>query len=162
MKKMMLIVLTAMLFVMCKSAKTATAAADAKADTTVEVQYLDDFRAAGDKERNAVLKGLKATAAKYSVLIFTQNFKGEKITATNTKGRLYRGYAISDLKTGIADKTRIDNTVDTTVHDESDKIEVVIEAKEAQKHKFIYLKKNPGSKKAPYTVTYSNTLRPLE
>lgn len=159
MKKTMLILCTAMLLLACKSTKTTTAT-DTKPEKQ-EVQYKDDFRAATDKERAAVLKGLKATGANYSVVIFTQNYKGEKITAANTKRQLYSGYAISNLRTGIADKTRIDNTMDTTISDKSDKKEVVIEAKEAQKHKFIYVMKNPGGK-VPFTITYSNTLRPLE
>ncbi|AWH84783.1 hypothetical protein HYN59_06435 [Flavobacterium album] len=162
MKKITLIVFIALLFTMCKSHKTATSGtSEAKVEKPAEVQYRDDFRAATDKERTKVLKGLKATAAKYSVVILTQNYKGEKITLGNAKGQFYSGYAISNLKTGIADKTRIDNTVDTTLYDKSDNHEVVIEAKEAQKYKFIYVMKNPGSK-TPFTVTYSNTLRPLE
>ncbi len=161
MKKILFIIGLAMLLVMCKSSKTAAASADADEARTVKVQYKDDFRAASDREKARVLKELKASGDKYSVLVFTQNFKGEKVTVSNVKGQLYSGYAISNLKTGIADKARIDNTVDTTVYDKSDNHEVVIEAKEAQKHKFIYVMKNPGSK-TPFTVTYSNTLRPLE
>lgn len=162
MKKITLILFAALLFTMCKSTKTATAgASETKVEKPAEVQYRDDFRAASKKEKAKVLKELKATAAKYSVVVFTQNFKGEKITAANGNGQLYSGYAISNLKTGIADKTRIDNTVDTTIYDKSDNKEVVIEAKEAQKYKFIYVMKNPGGK-VPFTITYSNTLRPLE
>ncbi|WP_294821835.1 hypothetical protein [uncultured Flavobacterium sp.] len=159
MKKLCFIIAVALLFVMCKGAKTATTSANESPEA--KVQYKDDFRAASAREKAAVLKGLKASAAKHSILIFTQNFKGEKITVANANGQLYSGYAISNLKTGIADKARIDNTLDTTVYDKSDNHEVIIEAKEAQKHKFIYVMKNPGSK-TPFTVTYSNTLRPLE
>lgn len=158
MKKILFIIGMAMLLVMCKSTKTATASAG---EEKAKVQYKDDFRSASAKEKAAVLKELKASGANYSVLVFTQNFKGEKITASNVNGQIYSGYAISNLKTGIADKARIDNTLDTTVYDKSDNHEVVIEAKEAQKHKFIYVMKNPGSK-TPFTVTYSNTLRPLK
>ncbi|MGQ2983285.1 hypothetical protein [Flavobacterium sp.] len=160
MKKLLFIIGIAMLLVMCKSSKTAAGSAPVAEEKT-KVQYKDDFRAASAREKAKVLKELKASAAKYSIVVFTQNFKGEKITAANTNGQLYSGYAISNLKTGIADKARIDNTLDTTVYDKSDDHEVVIEAKEAQKHKFIYIMKNPGSK-TPFTVTYSNTLRPLE
>lgn len=156
MKKLLFIIGIVMLFTMCKTAKTASAG-----EEKVKVQYKDDFRAASDREKARVLKELKASGANYSVLVFTQNFKGEKITVANANVQLYSGYAISNLKTGIADKARIDNTVDTTVYDKSDNHEVVIGAKEAQKHKFIYIMKNPGSK-TPFTVTYSNTLRPLE
>jgi hypothetical protein len=160
MKKILLIITAAFLLTMCSSSKTG------KSNTTTaaakpEVQYKDDFRAAGDKERNALLKELKATAAGYSVLIFTKNYKGEKITVSNATSRLYSGYLISNLKTGIAGNTRIDNSVDTRVFDNLTKKEAVIDAKEAQKHKYIYLMKEPGAPN-PFVITYSNTLRPLE
>jgi hypothetical protein len=160
MKKLFLIILASSFLVMCKSAKTA-AATEEKEVKRPEVQYRDDFRSATDREKNALLKKLSASDSRYSVLVFTQNYKGERITASNAKGRFYSGYAISNLKTGIADRIRIDNSLDTTVHDKSDNHEIVIEAKEAQKHKYIYVMKNPGGKN-PFTVTYSNTLRPLE
>lgn len=159
MKKIMMMIAAILLLTACKSTK-ATTKADTKPEKP-EVQYRDDFRSASDKEKAAVLKKLKANGANYSVVIFTQNYIGEKITAANAKKQLYSGYAISNLGTGIADKIRIDNTLDTTIYDRSDNKQVVIEAKEAQKYKFIYVKKNPGSK-TPFTVTYSNTLRPLE
>jgi hypothetical protein len=47
------------------------------------------------------------------------------------------------------------------VHDNFTKKDAIIETKEAQKHKFIYVMKNPGAEN-PFVITYSNTLRPLE
>ena len=157
MKKLFFILMTAMLLVMCKSAKTTAPAAPAKA----EVLYKDDFKAAPEAERTALLKALNAGAPNYSVLILTENYKGEQIIASNVKKKLYSGYAISNLKTGIADSARIDNTLDTRVYDTYTKKEVVITAKEAQKHKFIYLMKKPGTGN-PFVVTYSNTLKTLQ
>ncbi len=159
MKKITLILLCALLFTMCKSSKTGAAAPAEK--TALEVRYRDDFRAADAKEKTALLKELKASAANYSVLIFTQNFKGEKIVASNANKKLYSDYVISNLKTGIAAKTRIDNTVDTKIYDNLTKKEIVLLAKDAVKHKFIYLMKNTGGD-SEFVVTYSNTLRPLE
>ena len=157
MKKILFILPLALLLVMCKSSKTIT-----KADKPeIEVQYRDDFRAADAKEKTALLKELKATAANYSILVFTQNFKGEKIVASNANKKLYSDYVISNLKTGIADKFRIDNTVDTKIYDNLTKKEFIVPAKDAAKHKFIYVMKNTGGDSA-FVITYSNTLRPLQ
>ena len=145
------------MLVMCSAKKDTAGETTAKA----QIQYKDDFRAASDKEKAALIKKLKANADNYSVLIFTNNFKGEKITASNSKGRLYSGYPMSNLKTGIAESIRIDNTLDTRIYDNLTKQEAIVEAGEAKKHKFIYLMKNPGAKH-PFVITYSNTLRPLE
>jgi hypothetical protein len=159
MKKIVFIFVIAFTLVMCKSSKTTTGSTK-KADT--EVKYRDDFRSASAAERTALLKSLKATAANYSVLVLTQNYKGEKITVSNaTTTKLYSDYVISNLKTGIAATTRIDNTVDTKIYDDLTKTEVVIKAKDAQKHKYIYVMKKPGEA-SPFLVTYSNTLRPLK
>jgi len=157
MKKILFILPLLLLFTMCKSSKTTTS----PVKETVEVRYRDDFRAATATEKAKVLKGLKATGANYSVLVFTQNFKGEKIVASNATKKLYSDYVISNLKTGIADKTRIDNTVDTKIYDNLTKKEFVLLAKDAAKYKFIYLMKNPGGE-TTFIVTYSNTLRPLQ
>jgi len=157
MKKILFILPLLLLFTMCKSSKTTTS----PVKETVEVRYRDDFRAATATEKAKVLKGLKATGANYSVLVFTQNFKGEKIVVSNGTKKLYSDYVISNLKTGIADKTRIDNTVDTKIYDNLTKKEFVLLAKDAAKYKFIYLMKNPGGE-TTFIVTYSNTLRPLQ
>lgn len=161
MKKLLLLILTATLFTMCKSTGSSTAA---KADTlkdVAEVRYRDDFKEASVKERSALLQKLKATGKNYSVLVLTQNYKGEKVTVTTGAKKAYSGYAISNLKTGIAETIRLDNTADTKVYDNLTKKEVLIEATAAQKHKFIYLMKNPGGT-TPFILTYSNKLRPLE
>jgi len=158
MKKTFSIVFS-MLFVVvvlgCSSSKAVTTKSKAN------VQYKDDFKSASEKEETALLKKLNASGAKYSVLIFTKNYKGEKIITSNTQKKLHSGYLISNLKTGIAEEIRIDNTIDTKVFDNLSKKEIIIPAKEAQKHKYIYLMKKPGDN-PPFLITYSNTLRPLE
>jgi hypothetical protein len=94
-------------------------------------------------------------------VILTKNFKGEQIIVSNEQKTLYKEYPISNVKTRLADQLRIDNTFDTKVYDAHTKKEAVISAKEAKKHKFIYLMKQPGTEN-PFVITYSNTLRPLE
>lgn len=156
MKKIIPILFIAFLFTMCGTTKSA------KGSAKPEVQYKDDFRSATDKEKKALLKKLNASGTNYSVLILTQNYKGEQISVSNEKKTLYKEYPISNMKTGIADELRIDNTLDTKVYDNLSKKEAVISSKEAKKHKFIYLMKNPPGGDSPFRITYSNTLRPLE
>lgn len=161
MKKLTLLIMASLLLVMCKSAKSATTATEEKKEVS-HVQYRDDFRAVSDTKKKALLSSLKATGENYAVLIFTKGYKGEKVTVSNATKSLYNGNLISDLKTGIAHKIRIDTTSDTKVYDSFTKKEVVIEAAEAKKHKFVYLMKDNGDKNNPFFITYSNTLRPLE
>ncbi|MFL9845363.1 hypothetical protein [Flavobacterium rhizosphaerae] len=159
MKKLFFIIAISFFMVMCKSAKTSS---DTKKDdmSSVEVRYRDDFRAATTSERSNVLSELKATANEASVLIFTQNYKGEKIEVKSKGKRIYNDYIISNLDTGIGDKLKIDNTKETKVYDNLTKQVITIPADKASKYKFIYLMKNPGGEKQ-YILTYSNTLRPL-
>ena len=162
MKKTLVLIAISFLFIMCGSTKSGSAAKPkAVTKSRAEVQYKDDFRAASDKERTALLKELNAEGEGYSVLIFTKNYKGEKVIVSNAQKQLHNGYVMSNLKTGIAGTVRIDNKLDTKVYDNLTKKETVIEAKEAQKHKYIYLMKAPGADN-PFVITYSNTLRPLE
>lgn len=163
MKKIFLMIACAMLFTMCKAKKDVASTAPATAAKPVgnTVQYRDDFRSVTPAKKTAILKGMDALGANFSVLIFTQGYIGEKMVVSNSKKLLFGGYLISNKKTGIADKMRIDNTLDTKIYDSSDKKELIIDAGEAKKHKFIYVKKAQG-KEYPFTVTYSNTLRPLE
>lgn len=156
MKKIIPILFIAFLFTMCGTSKSA------KGSAKPEVQYKDDFRSATEKEKKALLKKLNASATNYSVLILTQNYKGEQIIISNEKKTFYKEYPISNMKTGIADELRIDNTIDTKIYDTFSKKEAIISAKEAQKHKYIYLMKNPPGGDSPFRITYSNTLRPLE
>lgn len=149
----------AFLFVMCKPAATHSAT---EIPVKKNVQYRDDFRSAPETVKKKVLQDLKAAEDQYSVLIFTKSYKGEKIVVTNEKATLYSGSPITNLKTGIAHKIRIENKLDTKIYDDYIKKEVVIDTYEAQKHKFIYLMKDPSNPKKPYLITYSNTLRPLD
>ncbi|OYQ32213.1 hypothetical protein CHU92_14085 [Flavobacterium cyanobacteriorum] len=164
MKKIFLILLAAVFFAMCKSKKTA---APGEVETITEtaaadVQYRDDFRAASAAEKAALLKELRAVDAGYSVIIFTKGYKGEKLVVSTAGKTIYSGNFISNLKTGIAGRVRIQNTADTRVFDDFTKNEAVISAEEAAKHKFIYLMKDTSRKGNPFMITYSNTLRPLK
>ncbi len=161
MKKVLLLLLACSALIMCKSKKT-VAVETAKETSAPEIQRRDDFRAATDKERAALLKKLRAADAAYSVLVLTKGFKGEKIVVSTSGKTVYSGNFISNLRSGIAGTVRIQNSADTKIYDDFTKSEVILEASETQKHKYIYLMKDNTRKGSPYMITYSNTLRPLK
>lgn len=140
----------------CKTAKPA-----AKKKPKAEVSHKDDFKAASNAEKQALLKKLNAAGDGYSVVILTKNYKGEEVSVKNAQKTFYKGYPISNMKSGIAETIRIDNTSDVKLYDTFAKKEATLTAKETQKHKFIYVMQHPGPTN-PFTVTYSNTLRPLD
>lgn len=157
MKNAIAVLMLVFLVMGCSSKK---AAVEEKKEPTV--QYRDDFRSASDVAKKKFLSQMKATDEKTSVLILTKGFKGEKVTIVNEKKTLYSGTPISNLSTGIAGYITIDNTVDTKLTDELSKADVVIDVKNAKKHKFVYVMKDHAQKGNPYLITYSNTLRPLK
>ncbi|WP_155958837.1 hypothetical protein [Flavobacterium limnosediminis] len=126
------------------------------------VQYRDDFRSVSATAKKKFLSEMKANDASASVLILTKGFKGGKVTVANEKKSLYSGIPISNLSTGIAGYITINNTVDTKITDDISKVEVVIDAANANKYKFIYVMKDASRLGNPYVITYSNTLRPLK
>ena len=177
--KIVLLLLTAVLFIQCdtvnsvfggsskSSSRSKTSTSRTKTSTSgsrahYNIQYRDDFLSVSDREKESILKESKATEDQYSLLVFTKNFKGEKIVVTSQEKRLFSGYLISNIKTGYADKLTIDNTEDIRVYDNLTKKEIVIDSKEAKKHKFIYLQKDNSNKESPFILIYSNTLRPLD
>lgn len=159
MKKLFIILTTLVLLITAESCKTTKPAVKSK--PKAEITHRDDFKAAPDAERQALLKKLNATGDGYSVVIFTKNFKGEEVVVKNAQKTFYKGYPISNMKSGVAETIRIDNSTDIKVLDSFTKKEATLTTKETKKHKFIYVMQNPG-KTNPFTVTYSNTLRPLE
>lgn len=161
MKKVLLLLLVCSALVMCKSKKTVSGEAG-KEISSPDIQHRDDFRAASDKERTALIKKLRAADAAYSILVLTKGFKGEKMIVSTSGKTVYSGNFISNLKSGVAGTVRIQNSADTKIYDDFTKTEVILEASETQKHKYIYLMKDNTRKGSPYMITYSNTLRPLK
>jgi len=168
MKKILFILLASTLFIMCKSAKTGNTASANKAETektdeltNENIIYSDKFKAATAAETAALLKELKATEDRYSVLILTRNYKGEEITVTSGGKQVYRDYPISNNALGIAEKIRIDNTGDTEIYDNHTKKSITIPGSEAKKYKYIHVAKEP-SKKVPFVIVYSNKVKKLK
>lgn len=146
MKKIVFICLT-QLFVMC---------------STTNFQVRDDFKSVSSQEKNTFLKQKKATSTTKSVVILTNGFKGEKITAKQNNKTVYSAYPITNLKTKYADSFSFSNTESLIIHDSFSKKELLLESKKVNSYKFIYIMKTITNEKASYKVTLSNTLRPLQ
>jgi 5'-3' exonuclease len=129
---------------------------------TSNTQVKDDFRAASSKEKENFLKEMNAVSATKSVLLLTQGFKGEKTSAIQNKKTVFSSYPITNLKTQFATSFSFDNTLNLEIVDTFSNETILIVPKKAQKHKFIYLKKDYKEGKAKYLITFSNTLRPLK
>lgn len=160
MKKALFIIALSFLLVMCKSTKTTSTSATAE-PTKENFIYSDGFKAATPAQTTALLKELGATAENYSVLVLTKNFNGAEIVVTNGGKQLYKGYALTNRGNGIAEKIRIDNTLDTKIYDSYSKKEITIESSDAKKYKFAHVAKD-NSKKVPFVVVYSNKVKALE
>lgn len=151
MKKLLILLPLALLFVMCKSKTTA------KATPKDYIIYNDNFKGASDAQKSKFLKGIDATGENYSVLMLTKNFIGAEITVTTGGKQVYKGYPISDKKGGVTETIRISNTADTEVYDSYTKQKMVLEQKDNKKYKFIYMARS-GAKQVPFKVMYSNKL----
>ena len=162
MKKALLIIVLSFLFVMCKSTKTTTInTTTAEKPTKENFIYSDGFKAATPAQTAALLKDLGATADNYAVLVLTKNFNGAEVVVTNGSKQVYKGYALTNRGNGIAEKIRIDNTLDTKIYDSYSKKEITIESSDAKKYKFAHVAKD-NSKKVPFVVVYSNKVKALE
>ncbi|VXC26944.1 conserved hypothetical protein [Flavobacterium sp. 9AF] len=128
----------------------------------VNTQYRDDFRSISEKEKEVFLKQYHATSSDKSVLILTQGYKGEKITAKQEEKPIYSNYPITNLKTKLADYFAFSNESNLFIYDQFSKKEIVIPSDKAKKYKFIYLLKKYKGDTADFSITYSNTLRPLK
>ncbi len=146
MKKIVFICL-AQLFVMC---------------STTNFQVRDDFKSVSSQEKNTFLKQKKATSTTKSIVILTNGFKGEKITAKQNNKTVYSAYPITNLKTKYADSFSFTNTENLIIHDSFSKKELLLESKKVSAYKFIYIMKIITDNGASYKFTLSNTLRPLE
>ncbi|MFN7045316.1 MAG: hypothetical protein ACK4M1_08980 [Flavobacterium sp.] len=131
-------------------------------NSTIKSVYRDDFRSASEGEIKNVQKEVGATSSKKSILILTQNYKGEKIIVSQNGKIIFSEYPITDLKSRIANYFSINNNLNILVKDVSTKKEVLIPASKISKYKYIYLMKKVNKGKFQYVITYSNTLRPLK
>lgn len=159
MKKTLLLIALALLFVTCKSKKNATATATAA--PTNYVTYTDKFKTSTDAQTKAFLKKLSADDDKYSVLLLTRKFVGSQLTVSADGKEIYKGYALTNKGNGLAETIRIPNNADIRIYDNYAKQEVTLESADVKKHKFVYVAKT-GRAQMPFGVVYSNKLRAMK
>jgi hypothetical protein len=162
MKKIALLLFCSLFLMMCTTKRSTTTSRSTDSTTSgaagePEILVRDNFRAATDAQKAALLTELKATGEGYSVMMLTKNFKGESITVSSGSKKFYTGYPLTNLGNGLAERFRVENGADITVYDSRTKKEAVLKADDVKKYKFIYISKNPSAAN-PFVVTYSNRL----
>ncbi|MBP1221753.1 hypothetical protein [Flavobacterium sp. 1355] len=134
-----------------------------------DVQIKDFENASFKHVVEKTLKQYDAEEEKYSLLIFTNFYNGEKIIVENDKHILYQNPMKTIENFGLAKMIRIDNNYDVKIKDIGMNIKVVVKSNLAKTHKFIYIEKDKYVKdgigndsilntKKTYKIIYSNTL----
>ncbi len=131
-------------------------------NSTVKSVYRDDFRSASKNEVKNIQEEVGATSSSKSILILTQNYKGEKIIISQNGKTIYSEYPITNLNNRIASYLSFNNQQDLVIKDISSKKEILIPTKKSSKHKYVYVMKKVTKGKFQFIITYSNTLRPLK
>lgn len=126
------------------------------------VQYKEDFRSVNDQYEIDFLKSLNAAADDKSIIHLTQGYKGEKISAISNGKKVYTGYPITNLKIQYASYFAFDNNADLIITDAYSGKKITIESNKAVKYKHIYIMKSGKGASAHFTITFSNTLRPVK
>lgn len=134
-------------------------------DVKVEDFENGSFKHVVDK----TLKQYEAEEEKYSILVFTNFFNGERIIIENDKNILYQNSMETIKNFGLAKMIRVDNNHDVKIKDMDINVKILVKTDLAKKHKFIYVEKNKYLKdaigndsilntKKVYRIIYSNTL----
>ena len=131
-------------------------------NSTVKSVYRNDFRSASKNEVKIIQEEVGATSSSKSILILTQNYKGEKIIISQNGKTIYSEYPITNLNNRIASYLSFNNQQDLVIKDISSKKEILIPTKKSSKHKYVYVMKKVTKGKFQFIITYSNTLRPLK
>lgn len=115
------------------------------------------------------LKQYDAEDDKYSLLIFTNFYNGEKMIVKNQNEILYQNSMKTIENFGIAKMIRINNNHNVKIIDKDTHIKISVKSELAKIHKYIYIEKNKYLKdqvgkdsilntKEIYKIIYSNTL----
>jgi len=125
------------------------------------VQFLDNFTHVPADTKAAFLTKNKAESANYAMLFLTLGYKGEVVKVFTPTTTIYDGTTYTLKSNGIAGYMRVPNATDILITDDYTQATALLEAKYLKEYKFVYIKKDNNNKKEPYTITYSNNLRPL-
>lgn len=131
-------------------------------NSTLKSVYRDDFRSASKAEIEKIHKEVNAKNSNKSILFLTQIYKGEKIIISQNGKVIFSEYPITNLNNRIASYLSFNNQQDLVITDKNSKKEILIPTKKSSKHKYVYLMKKVTKGKFQFTITYSNTLRPMK
>ena len=95
-------------------------------NSTVKSVYRNDFRSASKNEVKIIQEEVGATSSSKSILILTQNYKGEKIIISQNGKVIFSEYPITNLKSRIASYLSFNNQQDLVIKDISSKKEGII------------------------------------
>jgi hypothetical protein len=134
-----------------------------------DVQIKDFENASFKHVVEKTLKEHNAEEEKYSLLIFTNFYYGEKIIVENAKDIMYYDSMKTIENFGLAKMIRINNNYNVKIIDKDIDIKILVKSNLAKTHKFIYIEKNKYlkdevgvdsilNKKKVYKIIYSNTL----
>lgn len=107
--------------------------------------------------QEVLLKDFKAIENKYSIIIFTTGFEGEKLIVKNCDSILYSGLMETNKIQPFAKLFRIKNTCITKVEDLNINISFKLKVSLMKKYKFVYVRKDYDKNKR-YVITYRNRL----
>lgn len=138
--KKKLLLLICICFAMCKSPK---------------VEHLD-YRPVSEGSVKKVLEGIDAIDSKFSVLVFTQGFKDERIMVLNDIDTVYNGTMKTIENLALAKHVRIDNGRKVKIKDLTRNVSFSLNKLEVRKYKYIYIDHLHNDR---YTLNYSNNLK---
>ena len=165
MKKLYYLLFSSVLFMSCSTSRTVTISKNGKEEMVEvapsNVQFRDDFTHIPEEAKETFLKKHKANTNDYAMLFLTLGYKGEIVKVFSPSEIIYNGTTYTLKSNGIAGFMRVSNSQDVFVTDDYTKVTALIDAKYLKKYKFVYIKKDNANKNEPYTITYSNNLRPL-
>jgi len=164
MKNLFYIFLLSLLLISCSTTRTVNIVTNGKEEmvdiSSSDTQFRDDFTHVPVEAKEAFLIKHKANESNYTMLFLTLGYKGEIVKIYSPTSTIYNGTTYTLKSNGIAGYMRVSNAQDILITDDYSKTTVLLESKYLKKYKFVYVMKD-NTKNKPYTVTYSNNLRPL-
>ena len=105
-------------------------------------------------------KSSLSVAILFATLVSNGVVNAQTITLKNAPANVQIDGVASEWQ-GYDENTNDKAKVSYIISSDNNNVYLVLKTKDTQKHKYIYLMKDPGGPN-PFIITYSNTLRPLE
>jgi len=136
------IVLLVLFFSMCK----------------IPIVKFDDKNETNFTYQKSVLKEFEATESKYSLLIFTTGFEGEKVKINNCNNNVYEMLLKTQKIQPFAKILRVENICNTKLVDIDNLVSFELKSENLTKYKFVSIHRDYNKNKR-YIVTYSNKMK---